>query len=463
MLNRARPFLNMASVITLLASGNWKDSTLVEKMQNKFANTIGAPYALAINQGRSALLIALKSLKIGSGDEVIVQSLICQVVIDSILEVGARVVLVDSMPDDYQVSPDEIKRKITSKTKAVIAAHLYGIPCQIKEILDITIQNGCYLIEDCAHSLGAEYDGKQVGTYGDMAYFSFNFDKPLSIGNGGMLVVNNAALMNNVEEVLEQYERTDLQEEKNITYGFLLQHLLTETDVYRQFLPTTFGESLIRSDPLLFSIFDNALESHLSEPELRRQILSYLEVNEVFSQEVYQSLFHRLFSKLKAASKRFCRLSMLQPQKIDRVDLLMNSLRAQVCLEQLNYQSQVSQVRNRNAAFLAEMLNEDLYRLPKMRAETSSAFLRYTVLNQTRLSVSEISKLAQEKGFEISNYNWPKTIHLISPYHRILQYDRNSLKNSERIASQLLNLPVHYYVRENELECLTTVLNNFER
>lgn len=463
MLNRARPFLNMTSLISLLASGIWKDSGLVEKLENKFAETIGAPHAFAINQGRSALLAALKSLNIKDGDEVIVQSLICQSVIDVILESGATAVLVDSSSDDYQVSPIEIERRITDKTKAVIAVHLYGIPCQIKEILDITRQSGCYLIEDCAHSLGAQYDGKQVGTYGDMACFSFNFDKPLSIGNGGILVVNTPALTDNIKEVLEQYERTDLQEEKIIIYGFMLQYLLTETDVYNRFLPITLGESLIRKNPFLFSTFDNAIKSQLSEPQLKKQILNYLEVNDVISQEEHRSLSCRLLSRLKNTSKKFSHLSPLQTPKTDRVDLLMNSLRAQVCLEQLNYQSEVSQVRNKNSAFLAEMLDKDLYKLPKMSARMSPAFLRYTVVNQTGSSVSTISKTAKSKGLEISNYNWPKPIHLINPYRKILRYNKKLLKNSEKIASQLLNLPVHYYVRENELESLAAVLNNFRR
>lgn len=463
MLNRARPFLDIERIISLLASADWTNPSLVKKFEDNFAETINAPKAFAINQGRSALLLALKSLNIGSGDEVIVQSLICQVVIDAILEVGATPVLVDNSLDDYQVSPVEIKKKITSKTKAIIAAHLYGIPCEIQEIFGIAKDNNCYLIEDCAHSLGSQYNGKNVGTYGDVAFFSFNFDKPISVGNGGMLVVNNPKLISNVEQVLKHYERTALQEEKEIIYGFILQHLLTQRDVYRQLLPITFGESLIRNNPPLFSILYSLLKENLSEVEITRKIFDYLEGSGLLPQKASHSIFRKLFSRVKVLSKRFLPTNLPQINRVERKDLLMNSLRALIGLEQLKHLDSVKRVRNRNAAYLAERLDKSLYRLPKIGAERAPAFLRYAVLNKTGLPLSEISKVAEDEGFEISNYNWSNPVHLIDSYHRILSHDRNSLKNSEQIAHHLLNIPIHFYVGENDLKSMIELLSKFGR
>jgi len=464
MLNRTRPFLDIERIISLLASTDWTNPSLIDKFEKDFAETINALKAFAINQGRSALLLALKSLNIGSGGEVIVQSLICQVVIDAILEIGATPVLVDNSLDDYQVSPIEIKKKITSKTKAIIAAHLYGIPCQIEEISAIAKENNCYLIEDCAHSLGAQYNGKKVGTYGDLAFFSFNFDKPISVGNGGMLVVNNPELINNVEGVLKNYQRMTLQEEKEIIYGFILQHLLTQKDVYRQLLPITFGESLIKSNPPLFSMLDNLLkEKNLSEVKIARKFFDYLEDSGLLPQQVSRSIFRKSFSRAKALLKRVFPAKLPQMNRVDRVDLLMNSLRALIGLEQLKHLDSINHVRNRNAAYLSDRLNGSLYRLPKIGAERAPTFLRYTVLNQTGLPLSEISKVAEDEGLEISNYNWSNPVHLIEPYRRILSYDRDALKNSEQIAHHLLNIPIHFYIEENELKSMIAVLNTFGR
>lgn len=460
---RAKPFLNIDSIKSYLVNLPYEDVDAVEKFENAFLNIVEAPYGVAVNQGRSALLLALKMLNIQSGDEVIVQSLICQVVIDAILEVEATPVLVDNSLDDYQVSPVEIKKNITSKTKAIIAAHLYGIPCQIEEICQIAKENNCYLIEDCAHSLGAQYNGKNVGTYSDIAFFSFNFDKPISVGSGGMLVVNNPELISNVEGMLKHYERTSLQAEKEIIYGFILQHLLTQRDVYRQLLPITFGESLIRNNPPLFSMLDNLLKDNLSEAEIGRNIFDYLEGSGLLPQNASHSIFRKLSYRVKALLKKFLPTKLPQIKRIEQRDLLMNSLRALIGLEQLKHLNSVNRVRNRNAAYLAKRLDDSLYRLPKIGAERIPAFLRYPVLNQTGFPLSEISKVAGSEGFEIKNYNWPNPVHLIEPYRRILSHDRDALKNSEQIAHHLLNIPIHFYIEENELESMIAVLNAFRK
>jgi len=453
--------LDIEKIISLLRLTNWTNSSSIEKFENNFAETINALRAFAIHQGRSALLLGLKSLDIGSEDEVIVQSLICRVVIDAILEVGAMPVLVDNSLDDYQISPVEIKKKITSKTKAIIAAHLYGIPCQIEEIYGIAKKNNCYLMEDCAHSLGAQYNGKSVGTYGDLAFFSFNYDKPVSIGNGGMLVVNNPELVDNVERVLKHYERVPLQEEKKIIYGFILQHLLTQRDVYRQSLPTTFGEWLIKNNLPLFSMFESFLEENLSEAEISTNILDYLEGSGLLSQKASHSIFSKLFFKVKTLSKRFLP-RFPEITKVEQEHLLMNSLRASIGFEQLKHLNLVGHVRNNNMEYLVRNLDRKLYSLPQVKVESMPAFFRYPVLNQTRLLTSEISKIAKDKGFEISNYNWPNPVHLSYPYCKILSYDTESLRNSVHIAHQLLNMPIHYYVDEKDLEIIVTMLNRFE-
>ncbi len=461
MLNRARPFLDMERTVSLLRSVDWTNPGLIKELEGNFARIVDVPKVFATDRGRSALFLALKSLDLGSKDEVIVQSLICRVVIDAILEIGAIPVLIDNSLEDYQASAIEIKKKTTAKTKAIIVAHLYGIPCQIDEISITARENNCYLIEDCAHSLGAQYNDRNVGTYGDLAIFSFNFDKPISVGNGGILVVNNLELLGKVESVLEGYERKSLQNEKEIVYGFILQHLLTQSDFYCQSLPITFGEALIKKDPSLSSIFDGLLEEDRSEVEITREIFRFIEDNRLLIRSSFSTMFRRLYSKARSLSRSLLPTRLSEIERIERTDLLMNSLRALVGLEQLRHLDFVNHIRNGNAQYLAKHLDNSLYSLPKIDTKSNPAFLRYTVLNRTGLPSSEIAKAAKNAGFEISNYNWQKPVHRTYPYRKILSYDRDILRNSEELAQHLLNIPIHPYIEERHLESMVTVLNAF--
>jgi perosamine synthetase len=236
MLNRARPHLDINKILEQFSSANPPDEEHIANFENNFCKYIDTCFCKAIDYGRYALSLALKTLNISKGDEVIVQSFICNVAIDAILSHGAKPVLVDSSLKDFNISPSEIRKKITSKTKAIIIAHLYGIPCDIDEILSIAEENNCFLIEDCAHCINSKYKEKKVGTFGDISFFSFNFDKPLSTGNGGMLVVNNKKLVDKAKEILDKLKRIDAQEDKKIVYGLFIQHILTNRDYPCTFL-----------------------------------------------------------------------------------------------------------------------------------------------------------------------------------------------------------------------------------
>ncbi|MFC1715907.1 DegT/DnrJ/EryC1/StrS family aminotransferase [Candidatus Poribacteria bacterium] len=460
MVVRARPFADVRQIGLLLRDCDWASPGLVTRFEAAFAEFIGTPYAAATHQGRSALLLALKALNVGSQDEVIVQSLICRVVIDAILETGAMPVLVDNSLDDYQILPAQIREKITPRTKVIIVAHLYGIPCQIEEICEIARENTCYLIEDCAHSLGVKYNRENTGTYGDMAFFSFNFDKPISVGNGGMLVVNSPELISRISGALENYERMPLQTEREIVYGFILQHLLTQKDIYHQCLPTTFGEVLIRGNPSISHFIKELLEEDHSGAKAAERISGYLEDNDLLHKKALRSVSKKLLGKMRSLLKRLAP-DQAKTKRIDQKHLLMNSLRAMVGLEQLKHLDSVIDARNRNAKYLAMNLDEEKYISPKVDPKSAPIFFRYPVLARTGLSVSEVAEVARRNGFEIGNYNWPKPIHLTHPYRRILSYDAECLVNSRYIAEQLLNIPNHFYITEDNLEAIAVMLNNF--
>lgn len=165
---------------------------MVRDFENEFARYIGVKNAVAVNSGSDALKMALLAAGVGQGDEVIVPDLTYQAVALAVFYCGAKPVAVDARIDDLQIDPDGIEAAITKKTKAVIAAHMFGRPCDVERIAKICRDKNIIFIEDVCQAESSRYKERMLGSFGDMATFSFSYYKPLSScgGGGGMLVVN---------------------------------------------------------------------------------------------------------------------------------------------------------------------------------------------------------------------------------------------------------------------------------
>ncbi len=166
----------------------------VPAFEGMFSRYIGIGHSVAVCNGTVALHLALVALGIGPGDEVIVPTLTYVASVNAIAYTGARPVFVDSLKTSWQMDPADVARKITPKTKAVLAVHLYGYPCDLDELLSILKKNGLFLIEDCAEAFGTKYKGKFVGNFGNAATFSFFGNKTLTTGEGGMVSTNDESL-----------------------------------------------------------------------------------------------------------------------------------------------------------------------------------------------------------------------------------------------------------------------------
>jgi len=169
------------------------------ELERTFRNFFGFPNAFSFNSGRSSLIAILKAMEIGKGDEVIVQAFTCNAAINPIIYVGAKPVFAD-IDETLNISVEEIRNKITSKTKAIMVQHTFGYPAEVEEIKKICLLKNIYLIEDCAHSLGAKFKDSYCGSFGDASFFSFGRDKIISSVYGGMVVVNNDSLIEKVSD-----------------------------------------------------------------------------------------------------------------------------------------------------------------------------------------------------------------------------------------------------------------------
>lgn len=166
----------------------------IDEFEAGFSKFSGCKYGVATSNGTVALHLALVALGIKEGDEVIVPDLTFAATANAVLYCKAIPVIVDVDPESWCIDPKEIEKAITPKTKAIIPVHLYGQPCDMKSIMAIAKKHNLKVIEDCAESHGATYDGQVVGSFGDISCYSFFGNKILTTGEGGMCLTNSSEL-----------------------------------------------------------------------------------------------------------------------------------------------------------------------------------------------------------------------------------------------------------------------------
>lgn len=189
----------------------------IEEFEKKVAGYTGAKYAVAIANGTAALHAACYAAGIGVGDEVITTPITFAASSNCVLYCGGKPVFADIDAKTYNISAEDIERKITPRTKAIIAVHFTGQPCEMDKIHKIAEENNLIVIEDAAHALGARYKGKLVGSISDMTTFSFHPVKHITTGEGGMILTDNEQL----------YQRLKLFRSHGITRD---EKLLTKND-----------------------------------------------------------------------------------------------------------------------------------------------------------------------------------------------------------------------------------------
>lgn len=163
----------------------------INQFENNFSKFTGIKNSVAVSNGTVALHVALLAIGIGKDDEVIVPTFTYIASVNSIHYTGAKPVFIDSDPLTWQIDTKKIEEKISSKTKAIMAVHVYGHPCEMEEIIKIANKHKLFIIEDCAEAIGTFYNGKHAGSFGHISTFSFFGNKAITTGEGGMVCTND--------------------------------------------------------------------------------------------------------------------------------------------------------------------------------------------------------------------------------------------------------------------------------
>jgi len=196
----------------------------VKRFEKLFAKYIGVKYALMVNSGSSANLLALsilsnpilKNKRIKENDEVITPAITWSTTVFPIVNIHAKPVFVDVDPKTYNIDTKKIEKAITKKTKAILPVHLLGNPCKMNEIRKIAKKNNLYVIEDCCEALGAKIKNKKVGSFGELSSFSFFISHHITTMEGGMLVTNNEAFYELGKSLRTHGWSRDLKNKKNL-------------------------------------------------------------------------------------------------------------------------------------------------------------------------------------------------------------------------------------------------------
>lgn len=177
-------------------ASNWISSQgqYVKGFEQSFSEYMDVEYSLTTSSGTTALHLALVSMGIGPGDEVIVPDLTFAASANTVIHTGAKPVFVDIDKYTWTIDPKKIEEKLTKNTRAIMPVHLYGHPCDMDPIMEIAAHHELFIVEDCAEALGAKYKGELVGTFGDIACFSFFSNKIITTGEGGMVITKNPDL-----------------------------------------------------------------------------------------------------------------------------------------------------------------------------------------------------------------------------------------------------------------------------
>lgn len=396
-------FRQALTAFNLLLPWNWprlRQGAAVAGLENDFRQMFGVHYAKAFYNARGALYHGLTALNLPVEAEIIVQAYTCVSVPNAIIAAGLKPVYAD-IGDDFNIYPEGLEKLITAKTKAVIVQHTFGSPADLNAISAIAARHQLKLIEDCAHSLGAQYQGRLAGTFGEFSVFSFGRDKVISSVNGGMLITNNQEIYNKLSPELQQVGLSETL--KNLFYPILAFKSRFWYNFFNLGKVIIFAAKKLRLIPLITSIKENNCDD--------RRILSYAMPN--------------------------C-LAVLARQEIKRL-FLVNSHRQQIA-----------------QMYLIE-LHQD--KLKAVKQVNQGLYLRFVCLVENR---DGLYRFLKKHG--VIAGNWydapiaPSTTGLSSA-----GYVLGSCPTAEKFAEQTLNLPNHEGVSFKDAKKIINLINQWQR
>ncbi len=323
------------AAVKVLKSGLYIKGPIVKKFEEEFSNYCGTKFGTATCNGTASIYIALRALGVGRGDEVVVPSHSFIASASPILMCGAKPVFVD-VDETYTIDIKDLKSKLTTNTKAVIAVHLYGQMCEMDELLALKEKKGFYLVEDAAQAHGAKYHGKKAGSIGDIACFSFFPAKNMTVcGDGGMVITSDPELYKKTQTLRDHGRNYSKKEGKYIsevlTLNFRMNEIMAAIGIEQLKKLDDWNEKRIK----IASSYDKYLTEKITKPTQRNnskhvfhqyvirvnerdKLREHLDKNDIQTGIHYPIPIHKqpIFSNFKCVlpnTEKFCRQILSLP------------------------------------------------------------------------------------------------------------------------------------------------------
>lgn len=389
-------------------SGGQRKGKAAEELEAEFKEYLGIKYAVSFNSGRSAFYAILRALGLTEGEKVLLQAFTCNAAINPVLWAKLRPVYVDCDENAFNIDIADLRAKISPETKVLMIQHTFGQPANMDEVMSIVRQNNLTLIEDCAHALGAEYNGQKVGTFGKASFFSFSRDKVISSVYGGMAVTNDPELAKKLRQAQGELGMP--------SYFWIFQQIL---------------------HPILLN--------YIILP-----IYNFLDLGKIFL--ILSQWLHILSKAVHWKEKRG-----LRPDYFPKA--LPNAL-ALLALNQFKKLDKFYEHRRELFEYYSENLKNTSFVLPASDPKSKPSYLRFTVKHQ---KAHEIIYDAWHKE-NILLGDWYTTP--IAPYDTKLEemhYKMGMCPNAERLAKKTFNLPTHINISQKDTERIVNFLKKYDK
>ncbi len=392
------------------------------QLEKEFGKHLGVGHAYAFNSGRSSLMAILEALGLPKGSQVLLQAFTCNAAVNPIRWAGLEPVFVDC-DQNYNLSVADLKKKITPRARVVMVQHTFGQPTDMDEIVEICQKNNLILIEDCAHSLGAEYKSKKVGTFGKAAFFSFGRDKMISCVYGGMATTNDDELAKKIAA----YQKKIGYPSKSWTSQQLLHPVLMNWLI----LPT-------------YSIFG-------------RYLLVLFQWLRVLSKAIHWKEKRGLKPDYfpKRLPDKLAILALHQFKKIDKFNIHRQKM-ANFYFEILSACGGLIPGKPKGRLRGLDPRAEKPFLLPNETADRKSVYLRFAVRHD---NAAKIIKKAWHKNLLLGD--WYRTP--VDPFDTLpdsVGYIKGSCPNAESFAGKMINLPTHINISKKETRQIIDFLKN---
>lgn len=391
----------------------------ITQFEKAFSAFVGGLDAAFLVSGREAIYQALQILNVGDGDEVILPAFVCEVVAEAVLRCKAIPVLVDVELPGGEINLALVLDALSAKTRAVLIPHLFGVPVDFQWIKEKLKNNGVAIIEDCSHCLGGTIRGKVAGSLGSFSIFSFNYDKPISLGNGGMLVCSDPERLDSFKRWKMQKRlpaATDIQEEFKTIENFLNFLINRRTQIRQTALPTrtTFLKKLIK-----------------------RWILQC---------PVLRSGYNQIRLTKKANHL----------QKFNRV----GAVRALLGLSLLRQYPVIASERNQHAKQLLNGIrNCNWAETDGLTSDILPTYLRVNVFagGLTTWQVDYLAAKLCQAGFRAGRLNWPVSLDQIPYLSKKIRFG-SMVSNASKMAGHCLNLPIHQNMGLDDIDRMVDII-----